>query len=221
MLNIQLRFAFNDDDLSDAVNNKAKNEKDADLQFVDVSSKTKSKKYRQKEEYDALETPISTPDLQSAEIGNVDGFDDEYKLNLEEDVGNRSSDLGADDDDDDDDICGGMPVMTMKGKRRKSGVDDLDIMQFAQSFVYKEEEQRNFDENEVVSAEEKLENVKEKEEEVIAESNVQGQEKNDDDVDDEQNDDTKEAQNENESEKVEDVVEENDEEKAAENVDDK
>merc|ERR1712129_437270 len=33
----------------------------------------------------------------------------------------------------DDENGSAVPVMTMKGQRRKSGVDDLDIIQFAQS----------------------------------------------------------------------------------------
>merc|ERR1712228_333180 len=173
----------------------------------------------QKKDYDVLETPISTPDLQSAEVGVVDDLDNDYALNLD-DAGNRSSDLGANDDESDDD---GVPVMTMKGKRRKSGVDDLEIMEFAENYhaLQNEKQQMNdadigINDDEIVSVEDNLENVKEKE--VVVEDVMPEQKENNDD--DEQGDEVKEI-TESEKQNESKNVPENEEQESTENPDEK
>merc|ERR1719445_1982469 len=77
-------------------------------------------------------TPISTPDIQSAAIQRAQKMDemniDEYKFGVvdDDDIGNKSSDLGGDDDDNDNDDDS-KPI----NKRVKSGIDDIDDMVFA------------------------------------------------------------------------------------------
>merc|ERR1712176_621323 len=119
-------------DLSDAAVHSSKHQMNESLQFVPVTSKSKKKKYLQtKQQSFEIKTPISTPDLQSAEMKqNDDDLMDALALNADD---AKSSDLDADTQSDEENGSA-VPVMTMKGKRRKSGVDDLDIIQFAQSY---------------------------------------------------------------------------------------
>merc|ERR1712154_374458 len=99
---------------------------------------------------------------------------------------------GADDDDDSDD---GLPVVkTRKGKRRKSGVDDLDIMKFAQTFAFKQHAKEN-DQNDT-------ENKDEQPEETAANDDEDGTE-------DKKNDDAKEKEEEIEAVDKDETVEDN------------
>jgi len=98
----KLQYAYNDEDLSVPDTHETLLQKE-ELQFVSVSSKIKSenKRYQQRsedEQFDDLQTPVSTPDLQAAAKGQVipmmkavdDGYvndneDEEYKFNVDSD----------------------------------------------------------------------------------------------------------------------------------------
>ena len=125
-----MQYAYNDEELSEAEANKLKLEEEK-LKFVDVGTKSKSKVYKQRVKGDDgdLETPISTPDIQAGRVyeskmKEMVERENVYKYGVDDsqDDGGKSSDIGADDDEED----GQSGV-----KRRKSGVDDIDQMDFA------------------------------------------------------------------------------------------